>query len=514
MMKIKYCLGILLFWFAVTACSDFLEESSQDEVRPSTVDELMQLMVGEGYPMRGVMDCFLDLLTDDAECLGSNGSPASLTATQNARPVFMWSKDMFEELAASVPGTQGINVWETYYRKIMGCNVVLGYVDRVTGNHAQRENLRGQALAMRSYYYFMLVNLFGQPYNMGDPEKNLGVPLKLQMEVTDEFFKRNTVAEVYRQVIADLQKADSLLERYNLEMPVYKMSHLATKAILSRVYLYMEKWDLAFEYADRVLELKPELTSLAGFGNLATDDKGHNNLGMQSPHGVYNPTSSKEIIWAYGSSSEFNLMPTGASELPAYRVSTDLMSLYDYKSSVYEESDLGDLRGRLYFKNDISLSMGWMMVATPISSGKAGFNDLYCYKGIRTAEMYLNRAEVNVRRYRETGAEDCRQKALADLNHLREYRYDTRTTPYMKVDKHTVADLWQFYEEERRRELCYENHRWFDLRRYGMPRLEHTYIEDAQSTPQVAVLEEKGNRYVLPIPQKVLEQNPLLEQNP
>ena len=72
--------------------------------------------------------------------------------------------------------------------KIMGCNVVLGYLDRVSGDIETKENMRGQALVLRGWYYFMLVNLFGQPYNVGNPEENLGVPLKLKMEVTDEFF--------------------------------------------------------------------------------------------------------------------------------------------------------------------------------------------------------------------------------------------------------------------------------------------------------------------------------------
>lgn len=95
----KYILGIMFAVLGLVSCNDFLEESSQDEVRPSTVEDLMQLMVGEGYPMLGVLDCFLDLLTDDVECLGSNGMEVSLLAVRNARPIYTWSQDMFEEMA-------------------------------------------------------------------------------------------------------------------------------------------------------------------------------------------------------------------------------------------------------------------------------------------------------------------------------------------------------------------------------------------------------------------------------
>ncbi|MFR7809971.1 MAG: hypothetical protein ACLU4N_12235 [Butyricimonas faecihominis] len=48
------------------------------------------------------------------------------------------------------------------------------------------------------------MNLYGFPYNYGDPKQNLGVPLKLNSSVKDEKFTRNTVAEVYEQIEKDL----------------------------------------------------------------------------------------------------------------------------------------------------------------------------------------------------------------------------------------------------------------------------------------------------------------------
>ena len=67
--------------------------------------------------------------------------------------------------------------------------------------------------------------------------------------------------------------------------------------------------------------------------------------------------------------------------------------------------------------------------------------------------------------------------------------------------------------EERRKELAFEEHRWFDLRRCGMPELVHE-ITFTQGQVQEVRLEEGSNRYVLPIPKKVLDKNPALIQNP
>ena len=58
----KYIL-VLFLTLGLAGCSDFLEESSQDEVRPTTVDDLMQVMVGEAYPMDNIIDSYLDFLT-------------------------------------------------------------------------------------------------------------------------------------------------------------------------------------------------------------------------------------------------------------------------------------------------------------------------------------------------------------------------------------------------------------------------------------------------------------------
>ena len=73
-------------------------------------------------------------------------------------------------------------------------------------------------------------------------------------------------------------------------------------------------------------------------------------------------------------------------------------------------------------------------------------------------------------------------------------------------------DLFEFYQEERRRELAGDwMHRWCDLRRYGMPEISHTLFETASGNKTEATLQK--NRYVLPIAEEVIRLNPRLEQN-
>ena len=74
--------------------------------------------------------------------------------------------------------------------------------------------------------------------------------------------------------------------------------------------------------------------------------------------------------------------------------------------------------------------------------------------------------------------------------------------------------MLQMCREERRRELFREElHRWFDLRRYGMPAIEHIY-RPSVTTTQVFRLEARDPMYVMSIPDDVLNRNPALLQNP
>jgi len=489
---------LLLLGF--TGCNDFLEEASQDEIRPKTVDDMMQVMVGEAYPMGMLEYAYIDYFTDDIQCNGSGDDESVIPSVEKMYPLFSWEDDMFEKLT-----DKRYNTWQICYNKIMGCNTVIDYVENVKGEQNVKDNMRGQALVLRAYYYFLLVNYYGLPYNYGNPTENLGVPLKLKMAVSDGYMKRNTVAEVYKQILEDLEKGIALLEENVVEMSLYKINALVGKSILCRVYLYMEEWDKALKYANMVLEEKGSLVSLASAPEDAMQWQGN------SVWSIYNQANSNEIIWMYGGSAEFSACyPSRAEGYYPYSVSDELIDLYEFST---EADNHLDLRRYIYFKYNAFVDWStWRTTIYAVYGYKGGKAEKWATRGIRTAELYLNRAEVYIRKFIETGDDNYRTLALNDLNELRENRYDTRNVTYNKVDISDGDELLQFYKEERRRELCFEGHRWFDLRRYGMPELTHVYFVKTGEN-EILTLQEEDPRYVLPIPPSALEYNPYLVQN-
>lgn len=479
-------LPVLVIW----GCGNFLEESSQDEIHPSQVTDLEQMLLGSAYEGCNFYAC-TDIFTDHYR---SNGvtAPLNQEAHDKIKWLYTWNEYMFTDEGAGYYSC----FWERPYTLILGCNLVLDNLDEVSGDDDLRESIRGEALVLRAWYYLHLVNFFGIAYNQGNPSENLGVPLKLESSVKIEYYSRNTVEEVYRQIEKDLLEGNRLLMKSNYHRDYFRMGHLAAKSILSRVYLYMEDWDKALAYADSVLLEKADLLDLNGL---------ECRFSRSPSASVYQSTISNEIIWARemeDSEIDFNFSKTAT--ISPFTISHELID--SYAGATPEDLALKtvvDLRGCFYF-------CGLSMVNNSYVERRERVGKSYDpeYWGIRTAELYLNRAEAYAQKYVKEGNEMYRKAALDDLNHLRKYRYN-HTYPYEEVNITDGRDLIEFCVEERWRELCGEaNHRWCDIRRYGKS-VTHILTEASGNTEYTKDM----SRYALPIPKLILEQNPSLIQN-
>ncbi|WP_316808068.1 RagB/SusD family nutrient uptake outer membrane protein [Pedobacter agri] len=487
MKKLYIYLSFICLTLCLVSCQkNFLEESSQDMVRPKTTEALNQIMTGEAYPLTLSIHDYIELLNDDIQA-DYNANAVVVAALNKYAPVFTWQKDMLDKLAQV--SAQSPNPWLNYYARIKGCNVVLDYVDQVDGTESEKQNLRGQALALRSYYYFMMVNLFGKPYvgTAVNPETDLGVPLILTAEVTDASIKRSTVKEVYDQIERDLLAAIPLLDANGEGNHVYKFNGAAAKFLLSKVYLYKGNWDGTIKYADEVLQKKSNLKQYNEILTTAT------------AYAISSGVTSPEVIWGYGYYAELSTMPYGSQGVTraAYSVSDNLTNTFD----------AADLRLKYSFST-IAYISGSSIISYKGRSGK--YTGVGNSKAFRTAEVYLNRAEANIMKA-ISGDQSGVTKALADINLVRSNRITT--SAYVPVSITDPQALLTFYKAERRRELCLEDSRWFDLRRWGMQPLSHN-IQLSAGSPQEVRLVQNDSRFTLGIPTEALNRNPNLVQNP
>lgn len=460
---------------ALQSCGDFLEEVSQDEFEPKTTEAFRELLNGEGYNFSSSVNPLTYMMDDDVESV-STSSWDDIQRIQ--QELYTWQPDFYSfQDEEGTYTSSNKDVYKNLYELIMACNIVNEYIDGSQGTDADKAIVRAEALSLRAFYYLQLVNLYAYPYNDKDhdPSTALGVPLVLASEVFDEGEPRSTVKKVYDQIAADIEQACDLFGQDKTNRGVFRISYTAAHLLASRIYLYMENWDKVIEHATYALETAPELADL---NNYTIDN-------------TYNPTNGvisrnfPETIFLGGYraiSGSYGLMGT------PFNVSSDLFNSY---------AD-NDLRIGTYLMEASSyLPYNYMLL-------KSSSEQEYAW---RTSELYLNRAEAYIELYKK-GNQEAGQNAVNDLNTLLSKRY----RDYEPLTLKSADELQELYREERRKELCFEGFRWFDLRRYGMPQLEHILIDQNGNSTRY-ILKEKDPSYVLPLPDNAMEHNSNLIQN-
>lgn len=460
---------------ALQSCGDFLEEVSQDEFEPKTTEAFRELLNGEGYNFSSSVNPLTYMMDDDVESV-STSSWDDIQRIQ--QELYTWQPDFYSfQDEEGTYTSSNKDVYKNLYELIMACNIVNEYIDGSQGTDADKAIVRAEALSLRAFYYLQLVNLYAYPYNDKDhdPSTALGVPLVLASEVFDEGEPRSTVKKVYDQIATDIEQACDLFGQDKTNRGVFRISYTAAHLLASRIYLYMENWDKVIEHATYALETASELADL---NNYTIDN-------------TYNPTNGvisrnfPETIFLGGYraiSGSYGLMGT------PFNVSSDLFNSY---------AD-NDLRIGTYLMEASSyLPYNYMLL-------KSSSEQEYAW---RTSELYLNRAEAYIELYMD-GDQAAGQKAVDDLNTLLSKRY----RDYEPLTLKPADELLELYREERRKELCFEGFRWFDLRRYGMPQLEHILIDQNGNSTRY-ILKEKDPSYVLPLPDNAMEHNSNLIQN-
>lgn len=509
MKRIIYIFATAATLITTTACGDFLEPNSTSEFVPEDAVSLNELLLGVAYQRNDMegFNIFLNLLEDDIEAAPYQTATDGFDANKYLA-AFTWQPDMFKMMEEANSGH--INMYESYYKVILGVNAVIDYLPKVNDTQDNINKVKAQAYALRGFYYFNLVNIFGQPYNSDSTA--LGVPLKLQsgIEPSDDYLKRKTVAEVYAQILSDLHTAE---EAY-MDLPQseqwsdnYRTSLPMVQLMLSRTYLYMENWRKAAEYAKMVMDDKRfKLIDLAQEPIEGANDKGELvRVYLNMP--TYN---CSETIWPYGSITDmFKWTYDYANSTNT--INNQKMHAYFQASQELLDSYLDwDLRLTHYIVQAPNGNGGMMNMAF----GKVNIGTTYYLptaqtgtfgRCLRLSEAYLNYAEAMAML---GGSGD--DEAAAAINALREKRFFEED--FEEETFKSNAELVQFIREERRRELCFEGHRWFDLRRWGMPAITHTWHNDKTSS-STYTLQEGDLLYTVPIPDEALQSNSSLVQN-
>ena len=150
-------------------------------------------------------------------------------------------------------------IWEGYYGSISTCNAALAAIEEISKETKtltpKLRAARAEALLIRAYCHFCLVNTFCQPWKNADASKNdIGIPYvkEVENEVT-KHYDRGNVAEVYANIQADLEGGLADLNEEFYTVPKWHFNANAAHAFAARFYLYKREWAKVVEHANYVL---------------------------------------------------------------------------------------------------------------------------------------------------------------------------------------------------------------------------------------------------------------------
>lgn len=360
------------------------------------------------------------------------------------------------------------DLWESGYEVINMLNMIINAeFDPASGVAAEYDQILGEAHALRGLAYFDMVKMYAQHYTFTAGGSHPGVPLVLESDVTN-LPSRATVGEVYSQIVSDLNQGISLMTMVR-DGP-YMMTRDAARALLSRIYLYMEDWGNAVAMADAVINTGSYslVTGQAYVDQFVTGGSSEAIFELQ-----YTQTDNE-------GSDCLGCMYT-ANGYGDYLPARDLLDLIDPNDIRMGMFAVDPLLTGIYASHRVTK---W---PTPQQTDNVPV--------IRLSEVYLNRAEANARLGNDT-------EAQADLNMIRQR--GLATAPDVTATGQALIDEILI---ERRIELGYEGHRIHDLMRNKQD------IVRVDVTGDVAFMAYPCQYCVLPIPEWEVNANPNIAQN-
>lgn len=447
--RVRILLGVLFGLVALssfTSCDKFLDIKPAGVVMPSTTSDYRALLTRayHGHPTDLAK---LSMRSDEAAVNFTDGDNA--TARASYEEIFTWEANV--SLSTLTPQ------WQGYYSNIYVANHLISHVASGEGSSAEDRQLIGEAYLMRAYTYFLLANLYGQPYSEANRTTPC-VPLMLDNEI-ETIRVKSSLGEVYEQIKKDVQVSmDYLTVEKQDAAHRYRFGKDAARAFACRVALYTGNWNEAIAQGTQLL--------LSGRYALAD----------------LNEASAKLPCHYESSESIMNLdLVMQGDCLLIMRASSQLIGSYEQ----------GDQRKSIYFYTP---TIGDYRVQR--GDVKKGEERAYRIT-FRLGEVLLNVAEA----YAHVGALAESKELLKQLAKKR-FNASGLSEAESKIDAlSTDDDLLDFLLAERGRELAFEGLRWFDLRRFGCPALEH------ELAGKVYTLAENDPRYTLPIPREAKESN-------
>lgn len=244
---------------STSSCKDFLDTMPDSRVELNSVEKARMLLI-DAYPSYNpmVVGEFTSDNMEDNNTQDSNGVRFNLPSYDRTDDEVFAFEDVKSGTGSDTPS----GLWQGYYGTIANANAALECLDGLQARVDAGETIedadkipavRAEALMLRAYGHFMLVNIFCEAYRGPELSKNIqGIPYPTKPETTVKpHYDRLDLATVYELIEKDIDEALPMISNSIYTVPKYHFNLQAAYAFAARFYLWKRDYKKVLEYCNR-----------------------------------------------------------------------------------------------------------------------------------------------------------------------------------------------------------------------------------------------------------------------
>lgn len=463
----------------VSSCSDFTDVQPKGKNLLSTTTQLEMLLNREFYMDSGDGPQFLgDVITTLSNIPTLLSQP---TPTRNSI-ILKWDASLQDKLAEL---TASDGEYDEYYG-IIGqvANPILSHIDDATGDEAMKNQLRCEALTLRAYFHYLVVNKFAKAYNPATAAEDPGVPYVLETQDVAQPTEKLTVQEVYDHILADAQEAIDLDGMPTVAVNRMRMSKPCAYAVKALALLSMQRFDEAEEAARQALALNGTVDNYNEMLTTSTDANGNTYNVLLRPQ----LECKEDMFFTYSLEFYEALTPEGIARFEPGYATLELMNT-DIKQ--YAGTSPGMASTMLGLDDSYPLTRD--------------LNSAWNMAGLRTTQMYLIVAEAEIHKgnYGE---------AMRALDAIRVNRLAPEIYQPLEGTVTTEADAIRHLKQVSHGENIYSVYNFIHRKRWNqVSGWEETFTKTLVGNTYT--LTPDSPLWIFPFGQNVLANNPNITQN-
>lgn len=468
-------LGSVMFAFA--SCSDFTDVQPKGKNLLTTTTQLEMLLnvpfdQDDGDGPQFVGDKIATL--SNIPTLLSQPTP-----TRNSI-ILSWDESLQDKMAEL---TSSDSEYSSYYGVIGTiANPILMNIGAASGDEAMKNQLRCEALTLRAYFHYLLINKFAKAYNPATAAEDSGLPYLLENQDIAQPTVQLTVQEVYDHILADIQEAIDLDGLPTSAVNRMRMSKPCAYAVKALVLLSMQRFDEAEEAARQSLALNGTVNDYNTMTGTGTNLLGETYEVLLRPR----LECEEDLFFTYGIEFYQSISKEGEARFEPGHASLERI---DTANKMY--AGLGDMsesmQGIPGLIMTFDLNSGWNMA------------------GLKTTHMYLIVAEAEIRK----GNYD---EAMRALDAIRVNRINPEIYQPLEGAVTTEADAILHLKQTSHGENIYSVYNFINRKRWNqLDGWKETFTRELAGNTYT--LTPESPLWIFPIPLNVISNNPSIVQN-